>query len=73
MEKDPMLQPYWWCDLEIPIVRIEAKNAEHAEYIMQRFIDKIGLIMTDKVFWNDCDWEIKENVYDPETGSWVTQ
>jgi hypothetical protein len=67
-----MLQPYYSCDLEIPIVRIEAKSKEHAEAIMQEFIDKIAPIMDDKVRWDDSDWEIQENVYDPETGNWFT-
>lgn len=70
--KDPMLEPYYSCDLEIPIVRIEAKSKEDAEAIMQEFIDKIAPIMDDKVRWDDSDWEIQENVYDPETGSWFT-
>jgi hypothetical protein len=70
--KDPMLEPYYSCDLEIPIVRIEAKSKEHAEAIMQEFIDKIAEVMHEKIRWNDSDWEIQENVYDPETGNWFT-
>jgi hypothetical protein len=54
-------------------VRIEAKSKEHAEAIMQEFIDKIAPIMDDKIHWDDSDWEIIENVYDPETGSWFEQ
>lgn len=71
--KDPMLQTYYSCDLDIPIVRIEAKNPEHAEYIMQRFIDQIALVMTDKVHWNDANWSIEENVFLPELGEWHTK
>jgi hypothetical protein len=72
MSADPMLQPYYSCDLDIPIVRIEAQSKEHAEAIMQEFIDKIAPIMDDKISWDNADWEIAENVYDPETGSWFT-
>jgi hypothetical protein len=67
-----MLQPYYSCDLKIPIVRIEAKSKEHAEAIMQEFIDKIAPIMDDKIHWDDSDWEIQKSVYDPETGNWFT-
>jgi hypothetical protein len=68
-----MLEPYYSCDLEIPIVRIEAKSKEHAEAIMQEFIDKIAPIMDDKVRWDDSDWEIQKNVYSPEDGVWYTE
>ena len=73
MEKDPMLEPYYSCDLEIPIVRIEAKSKEHAEAIMQEFIDKIAPIMDDIIRWDEADWDMTENDYDPETGSWYTR
>ena len=68
-----MLQPYYSCDLSIPIVRIEAKSPEHAEAIMQKFIDQIANVMHTQIHWNDCDWQIQENVYDPTTGSWLEQ
>ena len=71
--KDPMLQPYYSCDLKIPIVRIEAKSKEHAEAIMQEFIDKIAPIMDDKIHWDDSDWEIQKSVYSPEDGVWYTE
>ena len=71
--QDPMLQPYYSCDLDIPVVRIDAKNREHAEYIMQRFIDKIAVIMDDKIHWDDANWTIEENVYLPELGEWHTK
>jgi hypothetical protein len=70
---DPMLQPYYSCDLDIPIVRIEAKNKAQAEYIMQRFIDKIAVIMDDKIHWDDANWTIEKNVYLPELGEWHTR
>lgn len=70
---DPMLQPYYSCDLEIPIVHIEATSREHAEAIMQTFIDKIAPIMDDLIRWDNADWEIIENVYVPELESWVEQ
>lgn len=70
---DPMLQPYYSCDLDIPIVRIEATSREHAEAIMQTFIDKIAPIMDDIIRWDNADWDIVENVYVPELESWVEQ
>jgi len=73
MEKDPMLSPYYTTDLSISISNIEAKSKEHAEAIMNKFIDAIGVIMTDELRWDECDWEIIENVYDPEIGSWFEQ
>ncbi len=71
--KDPMLEPYYSCDLEIPIVRIEAKSKEHAEAIMQKFIDAIAPIMDDIIQWDEADWEIQKNVYSPEDGVWYTE
>jgi len=70
---DPMLQPYYSCDLDIPIVRIEATSREHAEAIMQIFIDQISLIMDDVIHWDNADWSIEENVYVPELGEWHTK
>ena len=67
---DPMLQPYYSCDLDIPIVRIEATSAEHAEAIMQTFIDKIAPIMDDIIHWDNANWTIEENVFIPEYGTW---
>lgn len=67
---DPMLEPYYSCDLTIPIVHIDAKSKEHAEAIMNKFIDAIAEVMHKKVRWPECDWEIKKNVYDPELGGW---
>jgi len=29
--------------------------------------------MDEQVRWDEADWEIVENVYDPETGSWFEQ
>ena len=70
---DPMLQPYYSCDLSISIVNINATSKEHAEAIMQKFIDKIAVIMDTEVRWHEADWEIAENVYDPTSGSWFEQ
>jgi hypothetical protein len=71
--QDPMLQPYYSCDLDIPIVRIEAKSREHAEAIMQTFIDKIAPIMDDIIHWDNANWSIEENVFLPELGEWHTK
>jgi hypothetical protein len=70
---DPMLQPYYSCDLSISIVNIEAKHKEQAEAIMQKFIDEIAKVMDTEVRWDEADWEIAENVYDPTSGSWLEQ
>ena len=71
--KDPMLAPYYTTDLTITITNIEATSKKQAEAIMNGFIDVIGLVMADKIRWEECDWEIIENVYDPATGSWFEQ
>ena len=68
-----MLKPYYSCDLSISIVNIDAINKYHAEAIMQKFIDEIAVVMDEQVRWDEADWEIVENVYDPETGSWFEQ
>ena len=70
---DTMLEPYYSCDLSISIVNIEAKSKQHAEAIMQKFIDEIAVIMDDQIRWHEADWDIAENVYDPTTGSWFEQ
>ena len=70
---DPMLQPYYSCDLSISIVNIDAENKHHAEAIMQKFIDEIAEVMHKQVRWDEADWEIVENVYDPTSGSWFEQ
>ena len=70
---DPMLQPYYSCDLSISIVNIEAKSKQHAEAIMQKFIDEIAVIMDDQIRWHEADWQIAENVYDPATDGWFEQ
>lgn len=73
VSNDPMLQPYYSCDLDIPIVRIEAESKEHAEAIMQKFIDEIAEVMNKEVRWHEADWTIEENVYDPTTKGWFTE
>jgi len=70
---DTMLEPYYSCDLSISIVNIDARNKFHAESIMQKFIDEIAVVMDEQVRWDEADWEITENVYDPTTGSWFEQ
>jgi len=71
--QDPMLQDYYSCDLAISITNIKAKNAHHAEAVMQTFIDEIGKIMTDELSWDDAQWDIEENVFIPELGEWHTK
>jgi hypothetical protein len=71
--EDPMLQPYYSCDLSISIVNIDAKNLHHAEAVMQTFIDEISKVMDTEVRWDEADWEVMENVYLPELGEWHTR
>jgi hypothetical protein len=72
--EDPTLYaPYYSCDLSISIVNIDARNKFHAESIMQKFIDEIAKVMDTEVRWDEADWEIAENVYDPTSGSWLEQ
>ena len=70
---DPMLQPYYSCDLAISITHIKAKNRHHEEAVMQTFIDEIAKVMDDELSWDDAQWEIEENVYVPEFGGWETR
>lgn len=56
--------------LTISMVDIKANNAEEAEAVMQRFIDKIAEVMKDEVRWDEADWTIEENILDEETGEW---
>jgi hypothetical protein len=72
-ENDPMLEPYYSCDLAISITNIKAKNKHHAEAVMQTFIDEIGKIMTDELSWDDAQWDIITNTYVPEYESWVEE
>jgi hypothetical protein len=73
LETDTMLEPYYSCDLSISIVNIEAKSKQHAEAIMQKFIDEIAVIMDDQIRWHEADWDIAENVFIPELGEWHTK
>ena len=73
MEKDPMLEPYYSCDLAISITNIKAKNKHHAEAVMQTFIDEIAKIMDDEISWDDAQWDIVTNTYVPEYESWVEE
>ena len=65
-----MSEKFYSADINIPIVEIYAKSAEEAEAILQRFIDKVALIMEDELRWDDADWVIQENIITGE--SWVS-
>jgi hypothetical protein len=73
MEDPTMYADYYSCDLAISVTNIKAKNAHHAEAVMQTFIDEIGKIMNDEVTWDNANWDIEENVYLPELGEWHTR
>jgi hypothetical protein len=72
-KKDPMLAPFYATDLSITIGQIKADSAEHAEELMNEFIDKIGDVMADVLSWDECDWRIRESVYSKEQGVWETR
>jgi hypothetical protein len=72
--EDPTLYAdYYSCDLAISITNIKAKNAHHAEAVMQTFIDEIGKIMTDELSWDDAQWGIITNKFIPELQCWVEE
>jgi hypothetical protein len=64
---------YYCADLSISIVEIVADSEEKAEAVMNKFIDKINKVMTNKVRWDEADWEIKENILNETEGVWVEQ
>ena len=64
---------YFSADLSISILEIKATTKAGAEAIMQEFIDKIGVIMTNKLRWDEADWEIEKHVLDEKEGVWHTQ
>jgi hypothetical protein len=64
---------YYSADLSISIVEIKATSKGQAEAIMQEFIDKIGAIMTNKLRWDEANWEIEKHVLDEKEGVWHTQ
>jgi hypothetical protein len=57
-------------DLTISIVDIKANSVEEAEAVIQRFIDKIGVIMADEVRWDEADWSIQENTLNEADMTW---
>lgn len=71
IEDPSMYADYYSCDLAISITHIKAKNAHHAEAVMQTFIDEIGKIMVDELSWDDAQWDITTNKFIPEYQSWV--
>ncbi len=58
--------------LTISMVDIKADSVEEAEAVMNKFIDKIGKVMTDEVRWDEADWSIEENIFDNKEQVWVT-
>jgi hypothetical protein len=68
-----MAEKYYSTDLSISIIEIKAKNKGHAERLMNKFIDKIAVVMDDVIRWDESDWEIEENVLNEATGEWIKQ
>ena len=66
-------EKFYSTDLLISIVEIKAKNKKQAEEFMNQFIDKIALVMDDQIRWDECDWEVKETILDPQKGEWITK
>ena len=64
---------YYSADLSISIVEITATSKGQAEAIMQKFIDKIGTIMTNELRWDEANWDIEKHVLDEKEGVWHTQ
>ena len=67
------MNKYYSTDLTIPIIEIVAETKEQAEAIVQTFIDEISSVMELKIHWEECDWEIKENILDEKEGIWIEQ
>lgn len=63
---------YYWTDITIPVTGINAKNAAEAEALINEFLDKVALIMVDKVRWDNADWTIQEDTLDEAKSQWVT-
>ena len=72
-ENPEMYADYYSCDLAISITNIKAKNAHHAEAVMQTFIDEIAKIMDDELSWDDAQWDIVTNRFVPELQCWVEE
>jgi hypothetical protein len=71
---DPtMYEDYYSCDLAISITNIKAKNAHHAEAVMQTFIDEIAKVMDYELSWDDAQWGIITNRFIPELQCWVEE
>ena len=68
-----MAEKYYSTDLSISIVEIKANNKKEAEQLMNKFIDKIAPIMDNLIRWDECDWEIQENVFIASKGVWITK
>jgi len=63
---------HYWTDITISVTRINAENATEAEALINEFLDKVALIMVDKVSWDNADWTIQEDTLDEAKGQWVT-
>jgi hypothetical protein len=66
-----MKEQFYSADITIPVLEIYAKSAEEAEEIIHAFIDKIALLMEDKLRWDEADWSIHLNTL--EDRGWVTE
>jgi len=68
-----MKEQFYSADITIPVLEIYAKSGKEAEEIIHAFIDKIALLMEDKLRWDDADWTIQFNTYNEDKGVWVTE
>ena len=64
---------FYWTDLSISVLEIEADSREQAEKVVQELINRFANSTENfpKIRWDNVDWEIKESVLNQETGVWV--
>ena len=67
-----MTTNYYWTDISISITRIKAESKAEAEALVNEFLDRVAVITTDEIQWDDADWTIQEDTYDKTKGEWVT-
>lgn len=66
-----MSKDYYSADYSISIVEVHADNEAQVEAILQEFTDKIAEIMTDKIQWDEANWDIQKNYWNGE--GWSTK
>jgi hypothetical protein len=67
------MEKYYSTDISIPVIEIKANSAEEADELINKFLDIIAEVMSDKIRWEEADWEVQENTLDEATGVWITR